>query len=123
RLHPAGIIRSGLVLLPLWLKWRELKCLTRLEDYAAALHGQSACGAHWVLYQLAVEPSRQRRGIGRELLKPVLEIADRDRRLCYLDTTNIVNVAFYERNAFKVVDKGKPPDGGPGFWSMVRDPQ
>jgi ribosomal protein S18 acetylase RimI-like enzyme len=54
---------------------------------------------HWYLETMGVDPAAQCKGIGRHLLEPVLEIADRDRVDCYLETADRANVDFYERQA------------------------
>ncbi len=76
---------------------------------------------HWYLMFLGVEPSLQGRGLGAVLIRPGLLRADADGVPCYLDSTNVRNLTFYERHGFLVVAEGVIP-GGPRFWGMRRDP-
>lgn len=57
---------------------------------------------HWYLVALSVRPERQRRGLGRRLLEPILERADRDGLPCWLETADPTNVGYYERFGFEV---------------------
>jgi GNAT superfamily N-acetyltransferase len=45
---------------------------------------------------------RPAQGIGGRLLEPLLELADRARVDCYLDTADRANVDFYKRHGFAV---------------------
>jgi GNAT superfamily N-acetyltransferase len=59
-------------------------------------------GPHWYLETMGVDPTVQRQGLGGRLLKPVLEIADRDQVDCYLETAEPRNVEYYARHGFVV---------------------
>ena len=78
---------------------------------------------HWYLETMGVAPSAQRLGIGSRLLVPVLELADRDRHDCYLETSDRANVRFYQRHGFEVVDDALPlVPRGPAAVAMRRPP-
>jgi GNAT superfamily N-acetyltransferase len=75
----------------------------------------------WYLFLLGVEPSRQRRGIGGELMRPILERADAKRVACYLETENQRNVAFYRKQGFEVIVNGEEAGAtGVRFWTFSR---
>lgn len=76
---------------------------------------------HWYLMALGVDPSRQRQGIGGELLRPILDRADRTNVACYLETFAERNLAIYARFGFEVCAQDAVPDG-PRFWGMIRRP-
>jgi GNAT superfamily N-acetyltransferase len=57
---------------------------------------------HWYLETMGVDPSVQRQGLGGRLLAPMLEIADRDRVDCYLETARPENAEYYARHGFVV---------------------
>lgn len=78
---------------------------------------------HYYLLALGVEPDRQGRSIGTQLMRPVLEMCDRDGTPAYLESSKEANVPLYERNGFKVTEEMMVPNGGPKIWLMWRDPQ
>ena len=78
---------------------------------------------HWYLEVLGVRPEAQRRGLGRRLITPVLERADRAGIACYLETSDRANVAYYERFGFSVIDDALPlVPHGPTHVAMRRGP-
>jgi GNAT superfamily N-acetyltransferase len=118
-----------------WNAWRQLRgtgwMLGVLRAAPASFRAFMKTGAngsrlhpaypHWYLEAMGVDPAAQRKGLGGRLLEPVLEIADRDRVDCYLETADRANVDFYERHGF-VVDNGSlqlVPDG-PAHVAMRR---
>jgi GNAT superfamily N-acetyltransferase len=80
--------------------------------------------ACWYLFILGVEPSRQRRGFGGALMRPVLERADSEQLACYLETENERNVAFYLKQGFEMVVNGEEAgSSGVRFWTFRRTPK
>jgi ribosomal protein S18 acetylase RimI-like enzyme len=77
---------------------------------------------HWYLSVLGVSPAHQRSGIGRSLIEPILERADRERMPTSLETFKAENVPYYERFGFEVTLEDVVPGGGPHMWAMVRRP-
>jgi ribosomal protein S18 acetylase RimI-like enzyme len=78
---------------------------------------------HWYLVFAGVEPVFQGRRIGEALFHPVLEKADSDGVLCYLETPFPRTHALYRRLGFEVVSESRPfPDARP-LWRMIRIPQ
>ena len=55
---------------------------------------------HWYLAFVGVEPALQGHGVGRQLLAPVLNIADETATLCYLETPFPGTHPFYEQLGF-----------------------
>jgi GNAT superfamily N-acetyltransferase len=120
-----------------WSVWRQLrgagwmlKVLLAAPGSFRAFMKTGANGArlhpaypHWYLVTMGVDPDAQRIGLGGRLLEPVLEIADRDRVDCYLETAKRENVAYYARHGFAVEDSALQlvPDG-PAHVAMRRRP-
>jgi ribosomal protein S18 acetylase RimI-like enzyme len=78
-------------------------------------------GPCWYLFLLGVEPSRQRRGLGGALMRPVLERADIEQLTCYLETENQRNVAFYLKQGFDMIVNGEEAGtSGVRFWTFCR---
>jgi GNAT superfamily N-acetyltransferase len=77
---------------------------------------------HWYLPFVGVEPLQQGRGLGAALLQPVLQRCDRERLPAYLESTNPLNVPFYECLGFKrlgAIQAGSSPTVVP----MLREPR
>jgi ribosomal protein S18 acetylase RimI-like enzyme len=121
-----------------WSSWRQLRGAGWMLRVLRAERGSfrafmktGANGArlhpaypHWYLETMGVDPDAQRKGIGRQLLEPVHEIADRDGVDCYLETADRANVNFYERHGFVVENSSLQlvPDG-PAHVALRRRPR
>ena len=71
---------------------------------------------HLYLWFLAVDPERQRGGVGRALLARVYDDATAP---VYLDTANPANVPYYASNGFEELGKADGPRGAL-MWFMQR---
>ncbi|MYY80274.1 MULTISPECIES: GNAT family N-acetyltransferase [unclassified Streptomyces] len=76
----------------------------------------------WFLATVGVDPDEQGKGLGRAVLEPGLEAADRAGFPCFLETSTEQNVAFYERLGFTVTADVPLPGDGPRTWCMLRKP-
>ena len=80
--------------------------------------------ACWYLFLLGVEPRVQRRGLGGVLMRPILERADAEHVVCYLETENQRNVAFYLKQGFDLIVNGEEAGAtGVRFWTFRRTPK
>jgi len=77
---------------------------------------------HWYVFILGVNPARQGEGFGRVLMNEVCARAERDGVAAYLETTNPVNLGFYGRFGFEVVEEMHPLPEAPPLWTMRRPP-
>ena len=109
-------LRAGPLRLPPRTTWRAL----RLMGAMSRVHPKQS---HWYLQTLAVRPDHQRQGVGSFLIGPTLERADRDALPVYLETTKDVNVAYYRRFGFDVVDELTVGGGALRVWTMLRPPR
>jgi GNAT superfamily N-acetyltransferase len=70
-----------------------------------------------------VRPERQRQGLGKALVKPILERADREVVDCRLETADPTNIPFYQGFGFNVVDAAFAPiPRGPSLTTFHRSP-
>jgi ribosomal protein S18 acetylase RimI-like enzyme len=86
------------------------------------LRADVAGGPHWYLAGIGVDPSAQRRGVGRALIRPGVEAAAAAGLPTVLLTNNAANLPFYEALGFAVVRRGRTPESGPEAWAMVKQP-
>jgi ribosomal protein S18 acetylase RimI-like enzyme len=114
-------VRQALDLAPaLPWGWRALREAQRGQAANRARHRVHP--KHYYLRAIAVDPGVQSQGLGSSLVGPVLEMADRDRVGCFLQTATSTNVSWYERFGFRVVETYRPTPSWPDVWAMWRDP-
>ena len=118
---PGRMLRVGTVPAALRLGPRGLRRFAALLRVSEAAHTWVVSAPHWCLPELAVEPTRQRQGVGGRLMTAALARADAGGASCYLETTNPATLPFYRRHGFVEVVEGALP-GGPAFWGMLRPP-
>jgi GNAT superfamily N-acetyltransferase len=95
---------------------------TRWQTYDAGLAVPQGAGAHWYLGVLATSPERQRRGLGRAVVAPMLAAAYRTSFPTYLETASATNLLFYGQLGFQAEVEVQMPDG-PRCWLLRRTPQ
>jgi GNAT superfamily N-acetyltransferase len=78
---------------------------------------------HYYLPFVGVEPELQGKGIGTELLQPILDRCDREGTPAYLEATTSRNRACYLKQGFEVTEEFRYPKGGPPSWRMWREPR
>jgi ribosomal protein S18 acetylase RimI-like enzyme len=122
-ISPMRMVRSGMAALPLTIGLAAFRRFLTFVSYGDEVHAGLMHEPHWYLLNLAVDPPRQRQGVGSALIAPALARADHAGQPCYLETNAPENLSFYARHGFKVAHEGRVPDGGPTLWAMVRRPR
>ena len=123
REHTVGFLEQ-VELLPAFARvmgWRALPRFSRLLERAQTLHDRLAPMPHFYLFMLGVDPTHQRRGLGSQLLEPMLDRCDADSKLAYLETARSENLSFYSRHGFElahILDEAPFPK----LWLMLRPP-
>lgn len=83
---------------------------------------QLGLGQMWYLSILGVSPDQQGQGLGRSLLNPVLDEADKAGVASYLTTFTPRNIPFYERQSYVKAARFPEPVTGRAFTVLVRQP-
>lgn len=94
----------------------------RLEAYEEAANAMMPPETSWYLGVLATDPDRRRRGLASAVIAPVLERADREGLVAFLETGANENLEFYARAGFEVAEEVVLPDG-PTLWGLRRSPR
>jgi len=68
---------------------------------------------HYYLQFLGVVPERQGKGTGKALMKPILDICDREKYVAYLENSKETNIPFYRSFGFVVTKKIFPGTDSP----------
>jgi GNAT superfamily N-acetyltransferase len=79
-------------------------------------------GEIFYLALLGVVPEEQGRGLGSQLMFPVLERCDREGIPAYLESSTERSRELYKRHGFEVVEEVRLPGDGPPLWRMWREP-
>jgi ribosomal protein S18 acetylase RimI-like enzyme len=98
--------------------WSRMLACQRATAPIVAAHPHEP---HHYLFLLGVDPSAQGRGVGRELLAPILATCDRDKLPAYLETATERNLGFYQSLGFAVRGEHQIA-AGPLVWMMWRTP-
>lgn len=73
----------------------------RFEQIIEKLSESEPTQKHCEVFFIGLKPSARNKGIGKSLLKPVLDYADTNQVGCYLVSSNARNISFYERHGFQ----------------------
>ncbi len=120
---PAGMAAAGMSDAPRRIGADAMQRFGAAIVHLGKLHHRDMPGPHWYLMILGVDPPFQGRGVGGELIQPILAEADRDGLPAYLETQKARNVPFYRKHGFEVVVETDAPGGGPHLWTMARAPR
>lgn len=116
-----GFVKQAL-LSPYMIKafgWKKLKRSLDCVNLVLANHPREP---HWYLSTLAVEPAHQGRGLGKDLMAPMLARCDAEKLPAYLECVTH-NVPLYRGRGFEVVGEAPLTGGGPMMHFMWRKPQ
>ena len=114
------VTRSGFRQLPDLMGAESFERFGRVLDYLSSVH--LVPGSHWYLVAVGVRPELRGRGLGRELMRPIMTRADAAGVPICLDTARPEARAFYDRLGFRTARESVDPGSGLRFWTCVRDP-
>lgn len=117
------LMRTGFMTAVLFAGLRTMGRFMKMANYAEKANKPFTERPHWHLMMIGVEPSQQGRGLGGELLRPMLARADVENMPCILESGNGRNLTFYKRHGFEIATHNEMPNGGPEIWLMVREPE
>lgn len=78
---------------------------------------------HVYLFSIGTRKAARGKGLGKMLISPVLEAADRKGLPCYLENSNPANSGFYRSRGFERMKLFEPGPGGPPLEAMWREPR
>jgi len=95
----------------------------RVMAFLEQFHHRDVVPQHWYLAVIGVDTASQGQGIGRALMKPVIDRADSARLHCYLETANEKNLPFYQSQGFDVMADTVDPTSRLRLWTFRRAPR
>jgi ribosomal protein S18 acetylase RimI-like enzyme len=117
---PVGAsIREGPAMVRVFRRRLGIALWTRLR--MEAVHPRKP--PSYYLAAIGVEPASQGKGLGSELMSPMLGQIDAEGAGAYLEASTTRSRALYERHGFVQTGEIRLPRGGPSIWPMWRDPQ
>ena len=116
--HPPGVEFDSSVLAPTfeYVPAERIEVVIKFFEEFEKYHPNDA----WYLPFIAVDPSQQRQGIVSFLLKEALQMIDEKGDRAYLEASNEMNKALYERHGFVEIGRVQFEDSPPAF-PMIRE--
>jgi ribosomal protein S18 acetylase RimI-like enzyme len=78
---------------------------------------------HMYLFTIGTRKAARGQGLGKKLIRPMLDAADRAALPCYLENSNPANTGFYVSHGFERTKLFEPGPGGPPLEAMWREPR
>ena len=88
-----------------------------------AMAREHPAAPHMYLFTIGTRKAARGQGLGKKLIRPVLEAADRACLPCYLENSNPANTGFYISQGFERLKLFEPGPGGPPLEAMWREPR
>lgn len=77
---------------------------------------------HMYLFTIGTRKAARGQGIGKQLMQPMLDAADRASLPCYLENSNPANTGFYMSHGFERMKLFEVGTGSPPLEAMWREP-
>ncbi|BDA69347.1 GCN5-related N-acetyltransferase [Calothrix sp. PCC 7716] len=77
-----------------------LEAGNRFQELIQKVGAKEPQAPHCEVFFICLKPEARGKGVGKSLLKPVLNYADTKKVACYLVSSNPRNISFYERHGF-----------------------
>jgi GNAT superfamily N-acetyltransferase len=124
--HPLQLLHMlfqlQLYALPWQVGWHQLgRWLSLLAAIEQAHQEDMGKLPHWLLGVMVVDPASQGKGVGSQLLQPILQRARDEGLPCYLVTFTEPAVGFYQKNGFEILRHQQLGSRVPPFWTLKRD--
>ncbi len=97
--------------------------MTHVAEHNDRLRRENVEGRHYFLSILAVDPTHQHRGHATRLVNGMLARLDRERLACYVETTELDVLPFYERLGFTPGTESTVPGTDLIVWPLARHPE
>ncbi len=113
------MVKAGILASPFTVGWNATRRMLRFEAFIEVCRRRTIGDPHWFLFCIGVRPDQQGQGLGAALIRHGLQRFQATGVPCYLETANERNLAFYQKNGFRLVSQQHQPSEGPGVWSLV----
>lgn len=90
---------------------------------AAVMEREHPKAPHLYLFAIGTRKAFRGKGLGKQLMTPMTDAADRAGLPCYLENSNPANTGFYRSRGFERVKLFEPGPGAPPMEAMWREPR
>ena len=125
--YPPGTSEAGYVrqftLIPKMITAVGWTGLLRLALAMEEMKKDHPSERYYYLQFIGVVPENQGKGTGKALMKPILDICNREKCGAFLQSSKEANIPFYRSFGFVVTKKIFPGKDSPPLWLMWRNPK
>ncbi len=106
-----------------WSLWRtgSKGAIRRAISAGEIMDANHPKDPHLYLFTIGTRKAARGTGLGKAILRPMLEAADRDGLPCYLENSNPANTGFYMSHGFERMKMFDVGEGGPPMEAMWRE--
>lgn len=90
---------------------------------SAVMEREHPKAPHLYLFAIGTRKVFRGKGLGKQLMTPMTDAADRAGLPCYLENSNPANTGFYRSRGFERVKLFEPGPGAPPMEAMWREPR
>lgn len=90
---------------------------------SAVMEREHPKAPHLYLFAIGTRRAARGKGLGKQLMTPMTDAADRAGLPCYLENSNPANTGFYRSRGFERVKLFEPGPGAPPMEAMWREPR
>lgn len=100
-------VRAGLLNLLLNVNIKALGRFIEIGNAKGRKRADIVGGSYWLCDMIGVDPLLQGRGVGRHMIEAQLNYLDKAKMPCYLETSEVRNIGYYEKYGFDLIDQYK----------------
>ncbi len=114
------LLRSRMVSLYIKVGWKAMNRTISYEQFNWLMYKRLTPLRHWYLAGIGVDPEFQGKGYGGILLKAMCKRVDQENLPIYLETDKVINLDFYKKHGFKVIEEEITPGIKLNMWYLIR---
>jgi GNAT superfamily N-acetyltransferase len=100
-------VRAGLLNLVLHVNTKAIGRFIEIGNVKRRKRADTIGGSYWLCDMIGVDPLLQGRGVGRHMIEAQLNYLDKAKMPCYLETSEVRNIAYYVKYGFGLIHQYK----------------
>ena len=105
------------------MRWGAKGAVKRAITAGEVMDANHPHEPHMYLFTIGTRKAARGQGLGKKLIRPVLDAADRTALPCYLENSNPANTGFYMSHGFERLKLFELGPGSPPMEAMWREPR